>query len=69
MAREEVLRLYRSAQGDPQLRQRLNRAPNPETFVEMAQAQGYSFTVEEWMAMTRFEVEELQGDLSEIPGI
>ncbi|EDX83246.1 hypothetical protein S7335_426 [Synechococcus sp. PCC 7335] len=32
-------------------------------------ALGYEFTVEEWREATGFSVEELQGELSEIPGI
>lgn len=69
MAREEVVKLFRAAQLDPSLKETLNSAPNPEAFVRMAQELGYNFTLEEWQAMTGFSVEELEGKLSEIPGI
>ena len=69
MAREQVARLYRAAQNDSLLKAKLNQAPDLESFVKMAQAEGYDFTLEEWQQMTNFEVEELKCDLSEIPGI
>jgi predicted ribosomally synthesized peptide with nif11-like leader len=69
MAKEDVIKLFRAAQAEPSIRERLNSAPNPEAFVKMAQEFGYNFTVEEWQEVTRFSVEELKGDLSEIPGI
>lgn len=69
MAREQVARLYRAAQSDSLLKAKLNQAPNLESFVEMAKAEGYDFTVSEWQQMTNFEVEELKCKLSEIPGI
>ncbi|MEA5421233.1 Nif11-like leader peptide family natural product precursor [Spirulina sp. CCNP1310] len=69
MAKIEVKRLFQAAQADPSLRDRLNEAPNPEAFVEMAQALGYDFSVEDWQEMTRFAVEELESFVSEIPGI
>ena len=69
MAREQVARLYRAAQTDSLLKEKLNQAPDLESFVKMAQAEGYDFTLEEWQQMTNFEVEELKCDLSEIPGI
>jgi predicted ribosomally synthesized peptide with nif11-like leader len=69
MAKTEVKRLFQAAQLDPNLRDRLNDAPNPEEFVQMAQNLGYDFTVEEWQEMTRFAVEELESQVSEIPGI
>ncbi|NET47370.1 MAG: Nif11-like leader peptide family natural product precursor [Merismopedia sp. SIO2A8] len=69
MAREAVVQLFRAAQSDPTLRETLNTAPNPQHFVEMAKTYGFHFTVEEWQEMTRFAVEEFEGELSEIPGI
>jgi len=69
MAVEEVVRLFRTVPGNPELKEKLNSAPNLETLVKMAGEMGYSFTVEEWKQATRFEVEELQSELSEIPGI
>ncbi|MCT7948235.1 Nif11-like leader peptide family natural product precursor [Ancylothrix sp. C2] len=69
MAREEVVRLFRSAQEDPALRERLNTAANPEMFVQMAKELGYDFTVEEWKQVTGFQVEEFKANLSEIPGL
>ena len=69
MTKENVLKLFREVQSNPSLKQKLNSAPNIEGFVQMAQEHGYHFTVEEWKDMTGFNVEEIEGDLSEIPGI
>jgi predicted ribosomally synthesized peptide with nif11-like leader len=69
MAVEEVVRLFRNVQQDPELKEKLNSAPNLESLVNMAGEMGYRFTVEEWKQATRFEVEELESKLSEIPGI
>ncbi len=69
MAREQVARLYRAARNDSLLKAKLNQAPDLESFVEMAKAEGYDFTIEEWQQMTNFELEELKCNLSEIPGI
>jgi len=69
MAREQVVRLYRAAQNDSLLKAKLNQAPDLASFVVMANAEGYDFTIEEWQKMTNFEVEELKCHLSEIPGI
>lgn len=69
MAKEAVVQLFRAVQTNPALKEQLNTAPNPQMFVEMAQAHGFHFTVEEWQEMTRFAVEEFKGELSEIPGI
>lgn len=69
MAKEAVIQLFRAVQADPSLREELNAAPNPQKFVELAQAHGFHFTVEEWQDATRFAVEELESKLSEIPGL
>lgn len=69
MAKTEFARLFRATQENPILRQQLNSASNQEEFVSMAQMHGYHFTVDEWQEMTGFNVEELQCELSEIPGI
>ena len=69
MAKESVAQLFRAAQVDTVLRQKLSTAPSIEAFVSMAKDYGYDFSVEEWQAMTKFSVEEVKGDLSEIPGI
>ena len=69
MAREQFLKLYRDAQHNQALRKTLNEAPNPEKFVELANLKGYTFTFQEWKEMTNFSVEELECELSEIPGI
>ena len=69
MAKEAVVQLYRDAQADSALKEKLNAAPNLEAFVEMAQTYGYTFTVEEWREMTRFSVEEMESKVSEIPGL
>ena len=54
---------------NPNLRDTLNTAPSPESFVAMANQKGFSFTIKEWREMTNFSVEELECELSEIPGI
>jgi predicted ribosomally synthesized peptide with nif11-like leader len=69
MAKEDVARLFRAAQNDPNLRAQLNTAPNVAAFLEQAAQMGYRFTEAEWREMTRFSVDELKGELSEIPGI
>ncbi|MEO1403198.1 MAG: Nif11-like leader peptide family natural product precursor [Cyanobacteria bacterium J06635_1] len=69
MAREQVVKLYREAQTNPNLRETLNTAPNMESFVAMANQKGFAFTLKEWQEMINFSVEELDCELSEIPGI
>lgn len=69
MAKEEVIKLFRAVQTDPALREKLNSAPDLEALVKMAEECGYNFTVEEWKDTTGFKVEELEGELSEIPGL
>jgi predicted ribosomally synthesized peptide with nif11-like leader len=69
MAKEAVAQLFRNAQADPTLRDRLNQAATLEEFVQLAKGYGYEFTIDEWQAMTGFSVEELEGQLSEIPGL
>lgn len=69
MVKEQVVKLYREAQTNPNLREMLNTAPNVESFVAMANQKGFAFTLKEWREMTNFSVEELKCDLSEIPGI
>lgn len=69
MAREAVAQLFRAAQVNPSLREELNKSTTVEQFVERAKGYGYEFTPEEWRSMTQFSVEELAGELSEIPGI
>ena len=69
MSKEAVVQLFRAAQADADLKQKLNSSPNLESLVKMAEGYGYQFTVEEWQETTEFAVEELEGKLSEIPGI
>lgn len=69
MPQQEVVRLFRAAQSDQKLRDRLNAAPDIEAFVKAAKKSGYDFTENEWKAATGFAVEELKCELSEIPGI
>ncbi|MBD2137776.1 Nif11-like leader peptide family natural product precursor [Anabaena sp. FACHB-1237] len=69
MAKENVVKLFRKVKTDPELKEKLNSAPNLEAFVQKAQEYGYDFTLEEWQEVTSFKVEELEGKLSEIPGI
>ncbi|AKG20493.1 Nif11-like leader peptide family natural product precursor [Calothrix sp. 336/3] len=69
MAVQEVTRLFRSVQVNPNLREELNTAPTVEDFVKMAQEYGYNFSLEEYQKATGFVVEEYECELSEIPGI
>ncbi len=69
MAKEEVVKLFRAVQSDSALREKLNSAPNLEALVDTARECGYDFTLQEWQEVTRFSVEELEGKLSEIPGL
>lgn len=69
MAQEQVARLYRAAKADPSLKEQLNQSPDLSTFVAMANQLGFEFTIEEWQAVTSFQVEEFKADLSEIPGL
>ncbi|MFP4121180.1 Nif11-like leader peptide family natural product precursor [Coleofasciculus sp.] len=69
MAKEQVAKLFRDAQANPALREELSAAPNVDAFIKMAKERGYEFTVEEWQEMTGFSVEEVEGKLSEIPGL
>lgn len=69
MAKEVVAQLFRAAQANPTLREQLNQAPNIEQFVVLARSYGYEFTIEEWQSMTGFAVEELESQLSDLPGV
>ena len=69
MPQTEVARLYRSIQINPTLKTKLSAARNQEDFIAMAQSLGYQFTTKEFMDSLRFQVEELECDVSEIPGI
>lgn len=69
MAQLEVTRLFRAAKANPDLRTSLNQAPDLASFVGMAREEGYYFTIEEWHKTTSFVVEELEGKLSDIPGL
>lgn len=69
MSQTHVVRLFRDAQLNPDLKHRLNVSSTSEEFVAMAKRLGYEFTLEEWQSSTRFSVEELECALSEIPGI
>ena len=69
MSLEEVVRLFRTVNAEPNIKEKLNSAPNLDKFVEMAGEMGYTFTMEEWQNATRFEVEEYKSKMSEIPGI
>ncbi len=69
MAKEQVTKLFRAAQTDQTLKERLNSAPSLEDFVKMAGELGYDFTIEEWQEVTSFQVQEIKSKVSEIPGI
>ncbi|MBD2430807.1 MULTISPECIES: Nif11-like leader peptide family natural product precursor [Fischerella] len=68
MSKQEVIRLFRAAQTNPNLRETLNSASDLEAFVQMAQQQGYNFTVEEWQKATGLVMEESESQVSEIQG-
>lgn len=67
--KEQVIQLYREAKTNLELRETLNKAPDIKAFVAAANQQGFAFTLEEWKEMTNFSVEEVDGELSAIPGI
>ena len=69
MAKQDVAQLFRAAQRDQSLRQELSESPDLESFVHKAKYRGFDFTVEEWKEVTQFVVEEIDGELSEIPGL
>lgn len=69
MTKEAVVKLFRATQSSPDLKKRLNSSPDLEAFIAKAKTYGYEFTAQEWKEVTSFTVEELKGDLSEIPGI
>ena len=69
MAKQDVLELFRKVQRHPQLMQNLHHVTTPEQLIEVAEELGYSFTIDEWKAVTGFQIEELPGELSEIPGL
>jgi predicted ribosomally synthesized peptide with nif11-like leader len=69
MAQADVARLFRAVQADPSLREQLNATATIEQFVQLANSLGYDFSQAEWQSMTGFSVEELAGELSEIPGL
>ena len=69
MAKEAVVQLFRATQTDLELKKKLNAAPNLDSFVKAAQQSGYVFTAKEWLDATSFTLEELDGELSAIPGI
>lgn len=67
MTRERVAKLYREIQLNQGLFDTLNTAPSPESFVSIANQRGGVFTFKERQEMTQFSVEELEGNISEIP--
>ena len=69
MARENVVKLFRDVQKNPDLKQKLNLATSMDIFVAKARELGYEFTLEEWRDTTAFKVEEYKCEISEIPGI
>ena len=69
MARENVVKLFRDVQKNPDLKQKLNQTTSIDIFVAKARELGYEFTLEEWRDTTAFKVEEYQCEISEIPGI
>ncbi len=68
MSKQEVIRLFRNAQTNPNLRKILNSASNLEAFVQMAQQQGYNFTLEEWQKATGLLTENLESKVYENQG-
>ncbi|MBW4472523.1 MAG: Nif11-like leader peptide family natural product precursor [Stenomitos rutilans HA7619-LM2] len=69
MSKQAVVNLFRAAQSNPQLKTQLNTASDVEAFVQLAAKQGFEFTSDEWRQTVGFSVEELECELSEIPGI
>jgi len=69
MAARDILELFRESRKQPELRQELERAQTLEQLIAIARGRGYSFTQDEWYATTGFQVEELPGELSDVPGL
>jgi predicted ribosomally synthesized peptide with nif11-like leader len=69
MSKDQVVRLFRDSKANSSLKSELNEASSVEHFVSLARQFGYEFTLEEWKDSMRFSVEELECQLSEIPGI
>lgn len=69
MSKEAVVQLFRATQIDPALKKELNDSPSLDAFVNTAKKKGYNFTAKEWSEATSFTVEELEGELSAIPGL
>ena len=69
VAQENVVRLFRAARSDRQLQDQLSLASNLDAFINIAVSNGYEFTADEYRQATGFAVEELECELSEIPGI
>ncbi|MGJ5672998.1 MAG: Nif11-like leader peptide family natural product precursor [Nostochopsis sp.] len=65
MSKQEVIRLFRNAQTNPNLRKVLNSASSLDIFVQIAQQQGYHFTVEEWQKATGLIIENLESHVYE----
>ncbi|MCP6757515.1 MAG: Nif11-like leader peptide family natural product precursor [Fischerella sp. CENA71] len=65
MSKQEVIRLFKNAQTNPNLRELLNSASNLEVFVQIAQQQGYNFTVEEWRKAIDLVIEDSESQIYE----
>ncbi|MFB2769389.1 Nif11-like leader peptide family natural product precursor [Pelatocladus sp. BLCC-F211] len=63
MSKQEVIRLFKNAQTNPNLREILNSASSLEVFVQIAQQQGYNFTVEEWQKATGLVIEDSESQV------
>ncbi|BAZ65386.1 MAG: Nif11-like leader peptide family natural product precursor [Pelatocladus maniniholoensis HA4357-MV3] len=68
MSKQEVIRLFRNAQTNPNLRKVLNSALNLEAFVQIAHQHGYNFTVEEWQKATGLVIENSDSQVYENQG-
>lgn len=69
MAVQDVVRLFRDVRKNAALKEKYNAAEGLEQLVEMAQADGYEITLEDWLEATQFQVEEMESSLSDIPGL
>ena len=68
MAQEHAARFFKAVQKDEALKQKLKVITDPETFIKIAEARGYQFTIAELEnAISKLSEEELAAVIN--PGI
>lgn len=68
MTQETAAHFFKAIQKDEALKAKLKATNNPEAFIQMAESQGYNFTVEELLAqIEQMSPEEIASTIN--PGI